>query len=266
VGEATALIAPIIEEASSPGRAGEASPAHWGAAVQNHGLARYEDAKSAALKATWNLFNPWFAKWALTELVEAAIRTDDTALAADALERLAETTQPAGTDFALGIEARCRALLADGTTADAQYREAIERLGRRKLRPDQARAHLLYGEWLRREGRRLDARDQLRTGYDMFVAMGMSAFAERARRELVATGERIQKSHPQTRDVLTPQEEQIARLVRQGLSNPEIAAELFISARTVEWHLRKIFSKLKISSRRQLRTAPLEDGHPLGET
>ena len=203
--------------------------------------------------------------WALPELVEAATRAGDAELARDALERLAETTQPAGTDFALGIEARCRALLSDGAAADDLYREAIERLGRTRLRPELARAHLLYGEWLRREGRRVDAREQLRTAHDLFDAIGMEAFAERARRELLATGEKVRKRSPETRDELTPQEEQIARLARDGLSNPEIGAQLFVSARTVEWHLRKVFAKLGITSRRQLRTALPEDG-PLAGT
>jgi ATP/maltotriose-dependent transcriptional regulator MalT len=190
------------------------------------------------------------------------VRGGDAELARDALERLAEMTQPAGTDFALGIEARCRALLADGDSADVLYREAIERLERRQLRPDQARAHLLYGEWLRREGRRVDAREQLRTAHGLLDTMGMEAFAERARRELVATGEKVRKRGPEARDELTGQEEQIARLARDGLSNPEIAGQLFISARTVEWHLRKVFTKLHINSRRQLRKALPEGGRP----
>jgi DNA-binding CsgD family transcriptional regulator len=259
--EASALIGTTLERAASRGQDGEATLAHWAAAVLNNGLARYEEAKSAAQKATWNRFNPWFAKWALAELVEAAVRRGDAELAREALERLAETTQPAGTDFALGIEARCRALLADDDSADILYREAIERLERRQLRPDQARAHLLYGEWLRREGRRAEGREQLRTAHHLFVTIGMEAFAERARRELMATGEKVRRRSPETRDELTPQEDQIARLARDGLSNPEIAAQLFISAKTVEWHLGKVFTKLGISSRRQLRHAsPDESG------
>jgi DNA-binding NarL/FixJ family response regulator len=139
------------------------------------------------------------------------------------------------------------------------YREAIERFSRTRLRPDLARAHLLYGEWLRREGRRADSREQLRTAYDLFTAIGMEAFADRAGRELVATGEKARKRSPETRNELTPQEEQIARLARDGLSNPEIGAQLFVSARTVEWHLRNVFAKLGIASRRQLRTALPKD-------
>jgi ATP/maltotriose-dependent transcriptional regulator MalT len=201
--------------------------------------------------------------WALPELVEAAARVGDTERAREALKRLAETTQPCGTDWALGVEARSRALLSDGAAADELYREAIERLRRTKLRPELARTHLLYGEWLRRERRRLEAREQLRTAHEMLAAIGMEAFAERARRELLATGEKVHKRSPETREELTPQEEQIARLARDGLSNPEISGQLFISARTVEWHLRKVFTKLGISSRRQLGGALPEGGRPL---
>ena len=263
--EASALIASVVEQAAAPEREDEATPAHWAAAVLYNGLAHYEKAKSAAVKATWNRFNTSFATWALAELVEAATRGGDIDLAQDAVERLADTTQPAGTDFALGIEARCRALLADGDRAKVLYQEAIERLERRQLRPDQARAHLLYGEWLRREGRRAEAREQLRMAFELFVTIGMDAFAERARRELMATGEKVRKRRPETRDELTPQEEQIARLARDGLSNPEIAAQLFISAKTVEWHLGKVFPKLGINSRRELRTAlPGHSPDPVG--
>jgi DNA-binding CsgD family transcriptional regulator len=193
--------------------------------------------------------------WALPELVEAAARIADDGLARGGLERLAETTQPCGTDAALGIEARCRALLSDGAAADDLYREAIDRLSRTRLRPELARAHLVYGEWLRREQRRVDARARLRTAYDQFTSMGMDAFAERARRELIATGEKVRKRSFETRDQLTPQEEQIARLARDGLSNPEIGAQLFLSARTIESHLRKVFAKLGIGSRHELKAA-----------
>jgi len=252
--ETSALIAEIVQQASLPGREGEATPAYWAAAVLNNGLGRYDAATTAAVEASRNTSNPWFAVWALAELVEAATRLGDAEMARGALERLAETTQPAGTDFALGIEARCRAVTVDSEGAEALYREGIERLGRRQLRPDCARAQLLYGEWLRREGRRIDAREQLGAAYETFDAIGMEAFAERARRELAATGAKVRRRSPDTRDDLTPQEEQIARLARDGLSNPEIGAQMFISARTVEWHLRKVFTKLGITSRRQLRT------------
>ena len=172
-----------------------------------------------------------------------------------ALARLAESTQAAGTDFGLGIEARSRALVSEGEAAEGCYREAIDRLGRTRLRPELARAHLLYGEWLRREGRRADAREQLRTAHEMLAAMGAEAFAERARRELLATGETVRKRTVQASDTLTAQEASIARLARDGRTNPEIGAQLFLSARTVEWHLRKVFTKLGISSRRELHEA-----------
>jgi DNA-binding CsgD family transcriptional regulator len=251
--EASALIASAIEQAAAGGQGIAATQAHWAAAVLYNGLARYQEAASAARQATSNTFEPWISMWALPELVEAAARGGDAELARDALERLTETTQPCGTDFALGVEARSRALLSDGAAADDLYREAIDRLRRTRLRPELARAHLLYGEWLRREGRRVDAREQLRTAHDMFAAIGMEAFAERARIELLATGERVRKRTVKTRDQLTPQEEQIARLARDGLSNPEIGARLFLSARTVKYHLGKVFTKLDISSRSQLR-------------
>jgi DNA-binding CsgD family transcriptional regulator/tetratricopeptide (TPR) repeat protein len=234
--------------------------AQWAAAVLYNGLARYEEAARAARQATSNTFEYWVSVWALPELVEAAVRGGDAELARDALERLAETTQPAGTDFALGIEARSRALLSDGTAASDLYREAIERLSRTRLRPELARAHLLCGEWLRREGRRGGAREQLRAAHHLFDAIGMEAFAERARRELLATGEKARRRSPGTSGELTPQEEQIARLAREGLSNPEIGAQLFVSARTVEWHLRNVFTKLGVTSRRQLQAALADDG------
>ena len=229
--------------------------AQWAAAVLYNGLARYEEAASAARQAAGSTFDPWISMWALPELVEAAARVGDAELARDALARLAETTQPCGTDLALGIEARCRALLSDGAAADVLYREAIDRLGRTRLRPELARAHLLYGEWLRREGRRVDAREQLRMGHDMLAAIGMAAFAERARQELIATGATVRKRSIETGTTLTAREAYIARLARDGLTNPEIGARLFLSARTVEWHLRKIFAKLGIGSRRELRAA-----------
>jgi DNA-binding CsgD family transcriptional regulator len=253
--EAAAAIASAIEQAETKGEGIATVFAHWVAAVLYNGLARYEEAASAARQATSILVFPTPSMWALPELVEAATRTGDAELARDALERLAETTQPCGTDVALGIEARSRALTSTGEFAERLYRKAIDRLGRTQLRPELARAHLLYGEWLRREGRRIDAREQLRTAYEMFAAIGMEAFAERARRELLATGEKVRKRSPETRDQLTPQETQIARLARDGLSNPEIGAQLFISARTVKYHLGKVFTKLGISSRSQLRRA-----------
>jgi DNA-binding CsgD family transcriptional regulator len=262
--EAFPLIEAVIEQGTARGQGIAVMDAHWAAAELNNGLARYEEAASAAREVTAHAIDPWTSIFALPELVEAAARVGDTQLAHGALDRLAETTQPAGTDFGLGIEARSRALLRGGAAAEALYREAIDRLGRTNRRPDLARAHLLFGEWLRRESRRVDAREQLRTAYELFVTIGMEAFAERARRELNATGDKVRKRSPETSDELTPQEEQIARLARDGFSNPEIGTQLFISARTVEWHLRKVFTKLGISSRRQLRTALHEDDRSLG--
>jgi DNA-binding CsgD family transcriptional regulator len=251
--EASALIGSTIDQAAAGGQGLAATVAHWAAAVLYNGLGCYDEAVTAARHATSDTLEPYVSMWALPELVEAASRTGDTELARDALERLAETTRPAGTDFALGIESRSRALLSDGVIAEELYREAIERLGRTRLRPELARAHLLYGEWLRREGRRIDAREQLRTAHELFAAIGMEAFAKRARRELLATGETVRKRSPQMREELTPQETQIARLARDGLSNPEIGAQLFISSRTVQYHLGKVFAKLGITSRSQLR-------------
>jgi DNA-binding CsgD family transcriptional regulator/tetratricopeptide (TPR) repeat protein len=252
--ETSALIASTIEQAAAGGHT-IALYAHWAAAVLYNGLARYQEAAESARQATSSPFEVFVSIRALPELVEAAARVGDTELAREALQRLAETTQPSGTDWALGVEARSRALLSDGEAAERLYLEAIERLSRTQLRPELARAHLLYGEWLRREGRRSDAREQLRTAHHMFAAIGMEAFAERTRRELVATGETVRKRSAETRDELTPQEEQIVRLACDGLSNPEIGAQLFLSSRTVEWHLRKVYMKLGISSRRELWTA-----------
>ena len=216
------------------------------------GLGRYDAALAAVAPPPERYAEDGPAIWTLTELIEAAVRSGQPQLASGALERIVETTRPAGTDWALGIEARARALLSDGDEADALYRETIERLGRTRLRVDLARGHLLYGEWLRRERRRLEAREQLRTAFRMFNAMGIEAFAGRAERELLATGERVRKRTVDTRDELTAQEAQVARLARDGLSNAEIGARLFISPHTVAYHLRKIFTKLGISSRSEL--------------
>ena len=253
--EASALIEATLKGAMAGGQGIGVMTALWAAAVLNNGLARYEEAAAAASEVLAKAVDPFHSTFVLPELVEAAARAGDGELARKALERLVETTQPSGTDHALGMEARSRALLNEGVAAEKLYREAIERLSRIKRRPDLARAHLLYGEWLRREGRRVDARDQLRTAHDMFVAMGMEAFGERTRRELLATGERVRKRSDETQDDLTPQETQIARLASDGHTNPEIGAQLFLSRRTIEWHLRKVFDKLDVRSRRELPAA-----------
>jgi DNA-binding CsgD family transcriptional regulator len=192
------------------------------------------------------------AAWSLVELIEAAARTGQAERAIGALHWLSEATRASGTDWALGVEARSRALLNEGEYAEHLYQDAIERLGRTLIRVDLARAHLVYGEWLRRENRRVDARKQLRISQEMLKTMGIEGFAERAQRELLATGETVRKRNVETLGELTPQEVQIARLAGKGLTNSEIGTQLFISARTVEWHLRKVFSKLGVSSRREL--------------
>jgi ATP/maltotriose-dependent transcriptional regulator MalT len=220
-----------------------------------NGLGRYAEALAAAIEASDDTPELFVATWALSELIEAAGRTGETELAARALERLGEQTQAGDAEWARGIEARSRALMSDGEVAERLYREAIDRFGRTRLRPELARTRLLYGEWLRRANRRSDAREQLRGAHQAFASMGADAFAERARHELLATGEKVRSRRDDTRDELTPQEERIARLARDGLTNPEIGAQLFLSSRTVEWHLRKVFTKLEISSRRQLGSA-----------
>jgi DNA-binding CsgD family transcriptional regulator len=223
--------------------------------VLYNGLGRYRQACEAAQRASAYPQELGFSIWSLPHLVEAAARSDQRELAGDAMQQLARTTSASGTNWALGIEARSRALLTADGEAEALYREALDRLGRTRLGGELARAHLLYGEWLRRQARRLDAREHLRTARGMCTEMGMEAFAERARRELIATGETVRKRAPEARDDLTPQEEQIAQLARDGLTNAEIGGQLFLSPRTVEWHLKKVFGKLGISSRLGLHDA-----------
>jgi DNA-binding CsgD family transcriptional regulator len=223
----------------------------WLTALRHNGHGRYGEARLAAQKACEHE-DVMACGWALVELVEAGVRTDQADEAAAALERLSERTRAAGTEWALGIDARCRALVSGD---EALYRESIERLSHSRAAVELARGRLLYGEWLRRENRRTDARELLRAAHDSFSHMGAEAFAERARRELLATGETVRRTTPDTRDVLTPQEIQVAGLARDGQSNPEIGAQLFISPRTVEYHLRKVFRKLDVSSRKELRDA-----------
>jgi ATP/maltotriose-dependent transcriptional regulator MalT len=237
----------------------------WAAAVLYNGLGRYDEALAAAERAGEDPDELFFSLWAAVELIEAATRSGVPERAACALERLSDSTRASGSDWALGTEAGARALLSDGEAAERLYREAIDHLGRTRIRVALARARLLYGEWLRRARRRLDAREQLRIAHDMFVTMGAEGFAERTRRELLATGETARKRVPETSGQLTPQEAQIAELARDGLSNHEIGARLFISSHTVAYHLRKVFSKLGIRSRRQL-DGVLSEGRDATET
>ena len=234
----------------------------WARAQLYNSLGRYAEALAAAEQASEHPEELFFSTWGLVELIEAAARSGKRQRAADALQRLTESTRACGTDWALGIETRSQALLSDGEVADRLYREAIDRLGRTRVRGALARAHLLYGEWLRRQNRRLDAREQLRTAHQMFASMRADGFAERAARELRATGERVGKRTTDTPDQLTARETQIARLAGEGLSNPEIAAQLFMSPRTVEYHLHKVFNKLKIRSRNQLRVLATRRNQP----
>jgi ATP/maltotriose-dependent transcriptional regulator MalT len=203
--------------------------------------------------------------WVYPELIEAAVRSEHLDRGAPALDRLEEIARASDTDWSLGILARCRALLGGDDVAEASYREAIERLGRTRIRVALARTQLLYGEWLRRSGRRLDAREQLRSAHEFFREAGMEGFAERTRHELAATGETVRVRSVDTANELTAQETLIARLAAEGRSNPEIGAQLFISPRTVEWHLGKVFTKLGVTSRRGLRaTAVAPTGLGLG--
>ena len=227
----------------------------WARAILYNTLGIPDRAFVAAREATDCPTNSAASVWGMVELIEAATRLGEPQAAAEAAQRFAAIANAAGTDWALGVDARSRALLSRGARADQLYREALDRLERCRMRVDAARAHLLYGEWLRRERRRVDARLQLRAAHDEFTSMGMDGFAERARKELVATGEKARRRTLETRDDLTAQERQIARLAREGLSNPEIGARLFLSPRTVEWHLHKVFTKLGIRSRWDLASA-----------
>jgi len=253
--EAAPLIEATLAEAADSRQGIAVAYAHWTAAIVANGCGRYAEALAEATAASEDTFTLYISMWALPELIEAAARSGNEPLAAAALERLTEFTGAGGTDFGLGLQARCRALVSGPQAAEGLYREAIDRLGRTELRPELARAHLLYGEWLRRENRRTDARDQLRVAHDLLAEIGMTAFAERARRELLATGETVRKRSTEAARQLTAQEAHIARLVVDGHTNPEIGTQLFLSARTVEWHLRKVFAKLDISSRRELGRA-----------
>jgi DNA-binding CsgD family transcriptional regulator len=249
------FISATAAELTSSGGGQGTQVANWAKAILYNGLGRYEEALASAESAAFEQEAPNQTGWGLIELVEAAVRSRQQERARDALARLSEEMVE-GSDWAGGIEARSRALASEGEAAEHSYIEAIERLARTPFRTELARAHLVYGEWLRREGRRIDAREHLGPAYELFAAMRAEGFAERARRELQATGEKVRK---RSQDVdthqLTPQEEHIARLARDGRSNAEIGAELFLSVRTVEWHMRKVLTKLGVTSRKGLRDA-----------
>jgi len=249
--EFSEVVETTVREAEARGEGSVLTVFEFLSGTLYNGLSRYDAALAAVLPAE-RFHSEGQAIWALTELIEAAVRCGDPERARRAFDRVRETTSAAGTDWALGIEARCRALLSEGTEAGELYEEAISRLGRTSIQVQLARAHLLYGEWLRREHRHRDAREPLRIAHELFSDFGMDAFAERAQRELQATGERARKRTVETVDELTPQETQIARLAAEGNTNREIAARLFVSQRTVEYHLQKVFRKLDVKTRTQL--------------
>jgi DNA-binding CsgD family transcriptional regulator len=260
--EVSALIEDTASDVALRGEGIAMSVAEWANALLHNGLGRYPEAMRAAQQALHyqeypGMHYPGIANWAAAELVEASARSGMTGIATDTYRWIAEMTSASGTNWALGVEARSCALVTEGNAAEGLYQDSIMHLDRSRVRAELARAHLLYGEWLRRQRRRTDAREQLRTAHGMLEAMGMEAFAERARRELQATGETARKRTAVTgRDEeLTAQEAQIARLARDGLSNPEIGARLFLSPRTVQHHLGSVFTKLGITSRSHLSHA-----------
>jgi DNA-binding CsgD family transcriptional regulator len=249
---AQALLDPSNADAERRGEGIGISVTHWGKAMLYNGLGRHQEALGAARLASDFPGDLGTSNWGMVELIEAGARSGTTEKVTEAHRRLVEMANVTGTNWAIGVAARSSALLREGEAAESSYREAIDRLNETRLRSEIGRAHLLYGEWLRREGRRVDARVQLRTAHDLFTSIGMEAFADRASRELSATGEKARRHTVQTRDDLTTQEAQIARLARDGLCNAEIGARLFISPHTVAYHLRKVFTKLDITSRSQL--------------
>jgi DNA-binding CsgD family transcriptional regulator len=258
--QAEQLIQDTLNAATALGQGVGLNMMYSARATLYNGMGRYDDALAAAQEAATDPLELGPTKWALAELIEAGVRSGNSDMAASAFEQLSAMTRASGTNLALGIEAARGALLRDDHTAEQLYHEALDRLGRTRIRIELARAQLLYGEWLRRDGRRVDARAQLRTAYEALAAMGAEAFADRARHELAATGETVRKRATETSGELTAQEAHIARLAAAGHTSPEIAAALYLSPRTVDWHLRKIFTKLGVSNRRELRRLPNTGG------
>ncbi|WP_433158645.1 helix-turn-helix transcriptional regulator [Kribbella sp. CA-247076] len=253
VDEAVPLIARSLEDVVARGEGGGLTYTRWANSVLLNSLGRYPEALASAQAATADPNDRGVGNWALPEVVEAAARSGRREQATEAFDRMEMLAQATGTDWALGLLARSKALLSSGAAAEPCYQEAVERFGRTRLRIELARSHLLYGEWLRRAGRRHDARAELRTAYEQLVAVGSDAFAERARHELAAAGEAVDERTSRPADALTAQEAHIAELAADGLTNAQIGAKMFLSQHTVEWHLRKVYTKLGISSRRQLR-------------
>jgi DNA-binding CsgD family transcriptional regulator len=260
--EALALTASRRPDAVQRGNGLWLNLSDWLCAMALNGTGRYEEALACAGRAPGHPYDVGFAFWLLPELIEAAVRGEDVERARRPARRLAALAAASGTDWALGLAARCEALLESDDHAERRYREALARLGRTRMRSALARTHLLYGEWLRRQRRRVDARQQLRIAHDMLTEMGAEGFAERTRRELIATGETVRRRSPETLDDLTPQEAEIARLAASGRTNREIGAQLFLSPRTVEWHLRKVFGKLGVSSRKALSSVLAGSARP----
>jgi ATP/maltotriose-dependent transcriptional regulator MalT len=254
--QAKALIEETMRTAGSRGDGFAVAISQYADAVLCNSLGRYDEALVAARRACLDQREVIVHNWGLPEVLESAVRCGRRDLAEGALRRLSRKATASGTAWALGIEARCRALLSDGDAAEAMFRTAVDRLSAVPVRADLARAHLLFGEWLRRADRRTAAREELETAYEMFTASGMAGFAARAQGELAAAGVTGHRPAADVRHRLTAQEAQIAGLARDGLSNSEIGAQIFLSARTVEWHLRKVFTKLGVTSRRQLRDLP----------
>jgi DNA-binding CsgD family transcriptional regulator len=260
--QARALIERSTREVIPRGEGIGLTVIQWASALLFNGLLRDEEALAAAVRATEDPRELAAGNWGLPELVEAAVRTQDLSLARDAVERLAQMTQACATPWALGVEARSRALVSEPEQADSLHRQAIQHLAATGVRVDLARAYLLHGEFLRREERTAAAREQLRTAHHLFTTMGLSAFAERSRAALLACGEQVSSAPRAAATGLTAQETRIARLAGAGLTNPEIGAQLFISPHTVDWHLRKVYTKLGISSRRHIVDSMLGEGGP----